>query len=187
MARIRFDSREQLLWGLFIMVSLASCSSVSRVHPPTADDAGVVRLAEVMQIATRQQIVALGSHYNHLLAAGITDSDLRDGSLGAGRVYCCGGPPEQGAAIWFYIPRELNIQVGNIVEVKMGRQPADSDPGVVNSAIRVRHLNMSQGPCRWSPERDGLWMRVIHCDWMEREGWVERDGLYNTWFKPAPR
>lgn len=175
------------LRALVIVTSLASCSSVSRVHPPTADDAGVVRLTEVMQVGTRQEIVALDSHYKHLLAAGIRDADLGDGSLGAGRVYCCGGPPELGAAIWFYIPKEMSIQVGNVVEVRMGRQPAGSDPGAVNTAVRVRHQGISQGPCRWSPERDGLWMRVIHCDWMEKEGWVERGGLYKTWLKPAPR
>lgn len=180
-----FFFKASLRW-LMIMFGIASCSSISRVHPQTSDDAGVVRLAEVMQLGTRREIVALGIHYQYLLAAGIKDAELRDGSLGVGRVYCCGGPPEQGAAIWFYIPRELSIQAGNIVEVKMGRQPAGSDPGAINTAVRVRHQGLSQGPCRWRPERDGLWMRVIHCDWMEKEGWVERDGLYKTWLKPAP-
>jgi len=139
-----------------------------------------------MQLATRQEIVTLGITYEHLLASGIKDADLRDGRLGAGRVYCCGGPNETINAIWFYVPIGVNIEVGNIVEIKMGRQPSKNEPGAVNTAVRVLYKQISEGPCHWVPEREGLWMRVLHCDWMEKDGWVEREGIWKTWLKPVP-
>jgi hypothetical protein len=134
-----------------------------------------------MGLATREEIVALGVHYEHLLASGIRDEDLHYGSLGAGRVYCCGGPPEEDGAIWVYLPSGVNVKVRDFVEVRMGRQPAENDPGVVNTALRVR----DKAGCRWVPEKEGLWMRILYCDWMEREGWIERGGLYKTWLKPS--
>lgn len=173
--------------GVIIMASLTSCASVSKVHPPISDDTGALRLAEVMQLGTRQEIVALGDHYKHLLASGLNDSDLRDGCLGRGKVYCCGGFLEQaqGNEMWFYIPNDMRVEVGDIVEVRRGRQPTTNDPGAVNTAVRVRHNEISHGPCRWVPEQEGLQKRVLFCDWMEKEGWVERNGLWNTWLKPA--
>jgi len=176
---------ERVIWGLFLIIGLSTCASVSKVHPPVSDEAGALRLAEVMALATRQEILTLGVHYDYFLASGIKDSDLRDGSIGAGRVYCCGGPPEQDSAIWFYIPTGVNVEPGNIVEVRMGRQPGKNDRGTVNTVVRIRYKDISQGPCRWVPEKEGLWMRILHCDWMEEEGWIERGGLWKTWLKPV--
>lgn len=182
---------ERMLWTLIITVSLTSCAGVaggvSKVHPPTRDHTGAVRLAEVMQLKTRQEIVSLGPHYQHILASGIRDANLHDGSLAAGRVYCCGGPPETRNSIWFYVPNEVNVEVGNLVLVRMGRQPSKSDPGLVNTAVQVRHNEISQGPCRWVPEKEGLWMRILYCDWMEEEGWIKTEGIWETWLKPAPQ
>jgi len=176
---------ERAACGLFLMISMTSCATVSKLHPPISDEAGALRLAEVMQLITRQQIVTLGVHYEHLLASGIKDADLGDRSLGLGRVYCCGGPSEMSNALAFYIPRGVSVEVGDIVEIRMGRQPGTTDPGVVNTVVRVRHKLYSQQPCHWVPEKEGLWMRVLHCDWMEKEGWVERGGLWKTWLKPV--
>lgn len=161
-------------------------SGVSKVHPSIKEDTGALRLAEVVHPpATRKQIVSLGLHYENLLAAGIKDSDLRDGSLVEGRMYCCGGEIETSSALWFYVPEGLQVEIGDIVEVRMGRQPGKNGPGEVNTAMRVRQKGITNGSCQWVPDKPGLWMRVLYCDWMEQEGWIERKGLYNTWLKPA--
>jgi hypothetical protein len=131
---------------------LTSCASVSRLHPFFRENAGVVRVAQVTALATRQYILEFRENYDHLIASGINDADLRDGSVARGRVYCCGGPNMD---IWFYIPRGLNIETGDIVEVKMGRQPEDQDRGAVNIVTQVRHKREDADKhCRWDPPND---------------------------------
>jgi len=171
---------------LFITTAVTSCATASRIFPPVQDETGALRLAEVMQFARRDEIVRLGVHYEEILASGINDSDLSDSSIAVGRVYCCGGPAETRNAPFFYIPTDIAVELYDIVEIRMGRQPNQTDPGVVNTVVRVRHKGISQSPCRWVPEREGLWMRVLYCDWMEKEGWVEKGGLWKTWLKPGP-
>ena len=171
---------------LFVIIGLTSCATASRIYPPVPEETGALRVAEVMQFAQRQQIVSSGIHYERILASGIRDADLRDRSLAVGRVYCCGGPAETRNAPFFYIPNDVSVELGDIVEIRMGRQPDQNDPGLVNTVVRVRHKGIAQSPCRWVPEREGLWMRVLYCDWMEKEGWVERGGMWKTWLRPVP-
>lgn len=166
-----------------ILAFCNSCASRSKVFAPTSDDAGSSRVAEVVQVASRAEITGLGVHYQHLLSCGIEDSNIRDGSLVVARVYCCGGAIETTSAPWIFVPTDLVVETGDIIEVKMGKAPSKNQKGAVNTALRVRHHGISNSPCRWIPERDGLWMRVLYCDWMQEEGWVERTGLYNTWIK----
>ena len=171
---------------LFVALGLTSCATVSLLYPPVPEQTGALRLAEVMQFAQRQQIVSSGIHYEQILASGIKDADLHDRSLAVGRVNCCGGPAETRNAPVFYIPSDVSVELGDIVEIRMGRPPGQNDPGMINTVLRVRHKGIAQSPCRWVPEREGLWMRVLYCDWMEKEGWVERGGMWKTWLKPHP-
>lgn len=176
---------KQLLAVVFVgasSISLLSCATVSRLHAPDPDETGALRVAEVVKVATQQEIVSVREH---LLASGMSDADLQDGGLVVGRVYCCGGNIDQSTAPWVYVPREISVEVGNIIEVKMGRQSTNNDSGAVNTIVRVRHKRISNSPCRWVPEQKGLWMRILYCDWMISEGWTEKSGLYKTWLKPA--
>lgn len=145
-----------------------------------------MRLALVTDLASRQQIGAAGPLREYLLASGIKDADLRDGSVGVGRVYCCGAD-ETVSFMMFYVPQGLGIEVGDVVEVKMGRNPSKDDRGAVTTAARVRQKrDDASGPCRWDPPTPpGLWMKVLYCDWMKQEGWVEERGPHHTWMKPA--
>jgi hypothetical protein len=177
----------KLLTRFFLItatLSLYSCASPgSKVFSPISDDNAALRLGEVMFLASREEILALGVHYKYLLDSGIKDSELRNGSLVEARVYCCGGKIEQTSAPWVYVPPGLDVKVGDIIEIKMGRSPDDHEAGIVNTAVRVRQSGLSNGTCKWIPENPALWMRVIYCDWMKEEGWIERGGLYNTWLK----
>ena len=70
----------------------------------------------------------------------------------------------------------------------MANQAAFSQPysGTINTATRVRQRKDASNPqCRWVPDNEKLWMRVLYCDWMEAEGWVEKKGFESTWLKPA--
>src|SRR5574337_658497 len=174
--------RTRWLWLTALIPLLTSCASVSRLHPLVRENAGVVRVAQVVALGTRQDILASGENYDHLIASGIQDADLRGGSVAQGRVYCCGGSD---LSIWFYVPHGNDAGVGDIVEVKMGRQPEDQDRGTVNIATQVRHKREDADKhCRWDPPNERLWMRILYCDWMEREGWVKRkEGAAKTWAK----
>ena len=66
----------------FILIfAITGCATGSKVYPPYKNEAGSLRLTQVMQLASRQEIVKLGVHYKYLLASGLQDSDLRDKSI----------------------------------------------------------------------------------------------------------
>ena len=175
----------RLLTALIPMLLVcSSCSSTLKIFSPVTEDGGAIRLAEVVYLGKRHEITALEDVHQHLLTSGIQDSDLQDGSVVVARVYCCGGLEEQ-LQIWIYVPPSLPVEVGNIIEVRMGRSPSENDHGAVNTAVRVRQRGISNGSCRWVPEQQGLWMRILYCDWMKEEGWIERTGLDKAWLKPA--
>ena len=169
-----------------VVVLLASCASgPSRVYPPISADERSLRVAEVRALATREQILAAGEHYQNLIAAGIKDSDLQNGSLVTTRVYCCGGNIEQTSGPWVYIPPGMTVAKGDVIEIRMGRMPSKNRHGEVNMAVSIRSRGIPSETCRWVPDNPNLWMRIIYCDWMFKEGWVERGGLYKTWWKPS--
>ena len=179
------DARTRWLLLTAVIPLLTSCASVSRLHPVFRENTGVVRVTQVTALATRQDILAFGENYDRLIASGIQDADLRDGSVARGRTYCCG---DSDLSIWFYVPHGIDVGVGDIVEVKMGRQPEDHDRGAVNIVTQVRHKREDADKhCRWDPPNERLWMRILYCDWMAKEGWVERWGGWDkAWVKPTP-
>jgi hypothetical protein len=81
------------------------------------------------------------------------------------------------------------VAEGDVVEIEVGRtaRPRRGDPGAMNRAIAVRESFADDtGECRWDPEDERLWMRVLNCNWMQAEGWQLERGLDTKWFKPAP-
>jgi hypothetical protein len=174
---------------LFVLVGSASGKdgAPSRLFPYYEEDTGVLRLGQAVAVATRSEIVASGSHYQFLLGTGIGDADLGDGRLTVVRVYCCGGRIEEEQSVWAYVPPGISVEAGDFVELQMGRVPGRDDPGVVNkvTAVRQKNLQDGSGPCRWEPDNPSLWMRIVYCDGIDRNGWVERKGTRKMWFKPV--
>jgi hypothetical protein len=123
--------------------------------------------------------------YDAIIASGVSDSEIVDGSVAIARIYCCGGPSEKVDARMVYIPRGLNASYGDIVEIKVGRPPEKGDVGVINIITRVVQKDTGiDEPCWWDPKDNLLWMRVLYCDWMPKEGWTRQGGLSPAWFKP---
>jgi hypothetical protein len=176
---------------LFMMICLAcdvSNAGTSKLYPPDKDEAGALRLAQVMQTATREEILKLTAQREHLLASGLQDSDFKDGSLAMGRVFCCDPSLEEGMAIWFYVPPDTPVQPGDIIVVRMGHEATKKDPSSkVNTLVEVREKkDAPNSRCSWDPPKDNLWRRVLYCDWMPAEGWTLKKGAYKTWLKRAP-
>ena len=187
-SRCHFHKRHPA--ALFLMICLActvSNAETSKLYPPSKDEAGALRLAQVMQTATREEIPKLTTQREHLLASGLQDSDFKDGSLAIGRVYCCHPSTDEGTAMWFYVPPDKPVNPGDIVEIRMGRASTKKDPGKVNVLVEVRQKkDAPESHCSWDPPKESLWRRILYCDWMPAEGWTLKNGAYNTWLKRAP-
>ncbi|MGH7180960.1 MAG: hypothetical protein ACREJN_03165 [Nitrospiraceae bacterium] len=145
-------------------------------------------VAEVSYLASREEIVAQTKFYQALQSAGISPQDIQNGSVGIGRVYCCGGPNtvETDNIQFFYIPPGYQVEHGDVVELRVGTEPDENGPGQLNTVIKVRHTQgMKSEACHWLPDNPRLWMRVIYCDWMAAEGWQQGGELHPVWYKPA--
>jgi len=187
-SRCRFRKRQSAVVLLGICLTCAvSKAGTSKLYPPSKDQAGALRLTQVMQTATREEILKLTTQREHLLASGLQDSDFKDGSLAMGRVYCCHPSTDEGTAIWFYVPPDKPVNPGDIVEIRMGREATKKDPGKVNALVEIRQKkDAAESHCSWDPPNDSLWRRVLYCDWMPAEGWTKTKGMHNTWLKRAP-
>jgi hypothetical protein len=184
MGKTFITSSKLLTLGFVAVCAAGSCGAATlKLHPPIPDDTEVLRVMQVAQVATRQQITLLGEIYQTLLASGIKDSELSDGSLFAAHVYCCEPNVERLTSFLVFVPTGVQIAVGDIVEVRMGRAPTTDDPGAVNTVVRVRQNGTDGGPCRWVKDKPDFASQILHCSWMTEEGWVERDGLYLAWLK----
>jgi hypothetical protein len=191
----------QLFRSLFLTVFvvtqlfiLTSCSTPLRIQSDFVP-VGSLRVAQVMAIAKRTEIVQMKEVYNAIIASGVNDSEIVDGSVVVARVYCCGGISEDFSsevvnARMLFIPRGLNVARGDMVEVRTGRPPKNEDAGLLNTVTRVVEKyeeNKNIWNCWWDPKNDRLWLRVLYCNWMLKEGWVKQGGTYPAWFKaPAP-
>ena len=171
--------------GLVFIAILAGCAHTSRLHAQDVPN-GSIRLVEVDGIAKREEVLNMPLVYSSFNEMGVLDSEIRDGSLASGRAYCCGGPIE---SIWFFVPQPLKVSVGDVVEVWSGAPVNRGDQPTTqpNTAIRIHpKLSSADSQCRWEPENPRLWLRVLHCNWMESEGWIQQDSaLYPVWVNPA--
>jgi hypothetical protein len=164
---------------------LSGCATPSRFHaaqiPP-----GASTLVQVRGFATAQEITSIPSVVETLRLTGVAESSIKGGMLADGRIFCCGGPNEDDYSLWFYVPEGKNASVGDIVEIQMGAAVHRGEPmrAPPNTMLRVRSEFADVGKtCRWVPDKAYLWGRVIYCDWMRDEGWVQQRGLFDVWFK----
>jgi hypothetical protein len=173
---------------MICMVCAISTASTSRLYPPSEGETGGFRLVQVIGLATRVEILKLGQQLDHLHASGLKDSDFKDGSVAMARIYCCHPSTDEGTAIWFYVPPDLQAQLGDLVVVRMGRKATKKDPGTVNVAVEIREKkDTPNSQCSWDPPDNTKWRRLLYCSWMPAEGWTLRKSfLHETWLKPAP-
>jgi hypothetical protein len=174
---------------LSCLLLLSACASPPRIQLDDLPE-GSLRIAQVVAIAKREDILQSGETYRAVLAAGIADSDLESGSVVAARIYCCGGISETLSSEYvnrraLYVPRGIKAAIGDFVEVKVGRPPLNHDGGRLNVVTRVvAQVGDSPERCWWEPRNPNLWLRFPYCEWMPREGWVKQDGTSPAWHKP---
>ena len=168
----------------------SSCAStaIMPIHPVWVPDDSH-RLVEVVHIGTKEEIVGNRKEiYDQLLASGIPEQDIGDGSVAVGFVFCCGKRLAQATRNLFYVPKDLHVELGDVVEIKSGRLPRDGNPGTVNRAVKVRQkVDATVGVCRWDPPDQKL-EQVLYCEWMPTEGWTFEPnriplGATQSWIK----
>lgn len=174
------------LMALLAFIAINGCAGTSRLYPNGAPE-GSLRLVEVNALSLISDVQNNRAIYEPLAAAGITDANTRYKSIGAGRVYCCGGEMDKAYFHYFYIPSGFQVKVGDIVEIKSGSLPKEGK-STVNTLVRViQKRDDLTGACRWDPP-DRIYGRILDCDWMLKEGWVKyRFGplpFDETWIKP---
>lgn len=169
-----------------LVLLLTGCSSWVRVQEDPILPSGSLRLAQAMAMGTREQVLSARGNAQLLEESGVPVAAIRDGSFGIGRTYCCGGSIERELAVYFYVPPGTRANTGDIVEIRIGNRPRAGTPGRLNTVTRIRQRAGESGDIRWDPPTPGLWRRILHADWMEREGWKYRGGLQKTWYKPPP-
>jgi hypothetical protein len=177
----------------------AGCAGTPIIYPPTEDHAGALRVVELMMMDSCEDAPESHPISQACMESGITPAEFRAGSLARGRNYCCGGSTEVENTLLFFMPATVDARVGDVVEVRMGRAPSkDNAPGIINIATRVRDRapdgrtpkwgidgDWTGRSCRWVPENDALWGRLLYCDWMPDEGWIEYDGFWGAWIQPV--
>src|SRR5256885_9030181 len=90
-------------------LALASCSETPRIQSDYVP-AGSLRLAQVVQVATRREILSTAGLHEVLLTSGVSDPEIADGSVALARIYCCGGPDEEANARIIYIPASVRAR-----------------------------------------------------------------------------
>lgn len=148
------------------------------------------RLAFVIDLATRPQIEKLRiagdgeTAYSALRMAGIPDGQIVDGSLAAAATVCCGGRISKESVVLFYVPEPGSVALKDIVEIEVGEPKTRAFP---NTFRNTRQKDGAAGTCDWHPRNPNLWMRVLYCEGLEKEGWRRQSGEPSFWFKPPPR
>lgn len=190
MSRSRVGVELPSCWALLLCVLLVSCSAQPLRIQTSFVPPGSLRLAQIMAFGKRDDVVQSKAMLSSIIASGVTDADIQDGSIALARIYCCGGmtdslSSEKFNALALYVPKELGAKRGDIVELRAGRPSNNGDSGIANMATRVvQRLGEGQESCWWDPKNDRLWLRVLYCSWMPAEGWVKQDGNSPAWYKP---
>ena len=169
--------------------ALGACTTrpTSRFHAFHVPD-NSLRVAQVVALASREDILATPIALESIMATGVSEAEIQDRMVGAGRVFCCGSPHDEDWLLWIFIPPHLLVEEGDMVEIRSGVKVirGESEVGPPNIATRViQRITDDKKQCRWLPDNDRLWRRVLYCDWMKQEGWLQQsDVLFNFWIKP---
>jgi hypothetical protein len=185
--RMHVPNTSNVFLILTVSLLLSGCGTASNWITSSGPPHKAHQVTEVTHLASRKEVVSSPRIYKAILAAGVSDQDIQNGSVIVGRVFCCGGAIENDLPAVVYVPSGHQVELGDVVEFRVGKEPDGDGAAVLNTLVKVRHKKgMESGVCQWLPDKPpGLWMRVIYCDWMAHEGWQQRSSYNPEWYKPA--
>jgi hypothetical protein len=171
--------------GLLLLTGCAT--GLLRIQDPYHLPGGSLRLAQVAHVGSQQEINEAIELHDLLIASGLSQKDIKDGSCSIARIYCCGGLMEKIAFIEVYVPEGIRVELGDIVEVRVADPSKKGRPEQLNTVAQIRQkAGDKSGTCRWDPPDERLWTRILYADWMPGEGWKHQGGLNKAWYKPPP-
>jgi hypothetical protein len=187
------SSIKNLLSVFVFALIMSGCASgppaLMAAHTPE----GALYLAEVTGLPegeiSRNDVLKNKAVVQWLLSSGIPDRDITDGSIQRGRIFCCGGPNEGGGVTFFFKPAAMQVNPGDIVEIRAGSAAVSNDATSNRVNIATRKImsyedRNADKTCWWDPENPALWQRVLYCNWMLSEGWIQGDTfLKSPWYK----
>lgn len=168
---------------------LAACATPLPIQSDAVPP-GSLRLAQVTAMVKPAEIARQQELQDAVRAAGIGDRDLVDGRIVMARVHRSGGPaangrPEQETVRMLYVPKGVEIALGDIVEVRTGRPPEKGEAGRLNLVTRlVQRYATVDAHCWWDGKGSPPARQLLYCDWMAGEGWLRQEGADPAWFKP---
>jgi hypothetical protein len=180
------SSKCSYLVAIVFIALISGCASKHKIHGTLGGEPGAHKVTQVMSLAPKEEIRNQSHISDRLVSAGVDLASIKNGSVVAGRIYCCGGAgtPEIVNSVFVYIPQNLNVKEGDILEFVEGQGPEGKGKSQLNVAVKVRHESGSgSGTCKWVPENPNLWLRVLYCSWMDDEGWIEGGSLTPEWYK----
>ena len=165
---------------VLLVVLLAGCATGTRLHANHVPE-GALRVAQAVKVVGGAVAFEAGEQplRDVLSQAGLSDAEIRQGMVVLARVLCC-GVNEQVNSIMFFSPAGIAVGAGDFVELKSGRA---GDPKAINVATRVWQKEAGPSVCRWLPDDPRLAARVIYCDGMKEQGWVQQPGRWNFWMR----
>jgi hypothetical protein len=173
------------LLAVLALGSLLSGCGSTHLYPNDVPPSSL-RLVQVVDVASSAALAQDKIFLAELERTGIPRSDIHDGHIIIGRVYCCGGSAEYPTRQYAFVPASLVIEPLDIVEVRAGIPPSSGNRATANRVTRiVQKHDAPTRQCAWVPTDPGLWMRVLYCEWMVEQGWIEQTGWNHTWLKPT--
>lgn len=176
------DARFRTLLAVLLYLNCVAASAAKE-----ANVSGVLRAAGVVQVATRDEIRRASSYYKDMLAHGVDETSIVDGSLVVVRMLCCRDNLKASALAYLYNPRAIKVAPGDFIEFRIGDADAPGTPEAFSIVTRVlQSKDQADGKCWWEPRDDRMWMRFVFCEWMPAEGWIKQGNKMNPeWYKPA--
>jgi hypothetical protein len=173
-------------WLALLSVFAAGCATLPDIQTDYDAPPRSLRIAGVNYVGSRGEVVAQPDYVKLLGSAGIQEADIRDGSLIRTATHCCNGPDSLTYGIAF-VPAGIELQYGDVVEIRTARDPEAPGLERLNVVTRIRQAHDARpSHCSWMPDHEGLWLRTIYCDWMPAEGWKGIKNLYGqttVWVK----
>lgn len=160
-------------------------TSLGRIYATNVPD-GSLRAAQVVMVADAADVAPGTWGWQALRMAGVPEGEIGAGSIVIARVFCCGGEIEVATAPAAYVPKGMEVALGDFVEIWSDHATtADASPDTrPNRVTRVLQTTSSPSQaCGWRPDNPNLWMRLVQCDWMPAAGWSQQPGMYPFWVK----
>ena len=117
--KFKHSSKCSCLIAIVFVALISGCATKLKMHGITGGEPGAHKVTEIMNLFSKEEIRRLSYISDPLASAGVDLASIRDGSVVDGRIYCCGGAGTVDS-VFVYVPQNLNVKEGDILEFVEG-------------------------------------------------------------------